>query len=63
MFNQAFVVEVLANEHRKDLLKEANANRITRPVKKQAGLWKSLVARLVRLQTGPGPAQQLTYQD
>ena len=62
MLNQAFVVEVLANEHRQDLLKEADAGRTTRPGKNQAGLWKSLVARLVRPQTGPGPERHLTYQ-
>lgn len=61
MLNQAFVVEVLANEHRKDLLKEADAGCTTCPGKNQAGLWKSFMARLVRPQTGPSPARQLTY--
>lgn len=60
MLNQAFVVEVLANEHRKDLLKQAYTDRTARPAKNQAGLWKSLLARLFRPQTDPG--RQLTYQ-
>ena len=57
MLNQTFVLEVLVNDHRNDLLKEANADWAFRQVKKkgsvQANQIKCIVARLAGLLIGP----------
>jgi hypothetical protein len=53
MLNQPYVLEVLTNDHRNELLRKADAYRAVRQVKKeprvQAKLLKHLVAHLVGL--------------
>jgi hypothetical protein len=57
MLTQPFVLEVLANEHQNNLLKEASAHRRTRQVKKErfglASLLRCMVAFLGEPLIGP----------
>ncbi len=47
MLNQPYVLEELAKVHRNDFLKEADAHRIARQVKKRRRVPASLLKRMV----------------
>jgi len=52
MLNQSFVLEVLANEHRNDLLKGANTDQVARQMKKDQLVQASRLKRIVAFLSG-----------
>ena len=52
MLNQSFVLEVLANEHRNDLVKGTTADQAARQMKKEQFMQTSRLKRFVAFLSG-----------